>query len=158
MLERYMAKIPITFDENGIPNRVATGPKTTIKFPHSDFYGSPEDFKWSTNPIEAQYQIVKQSLQRNGITDLILGASHVVNHDGVQLAKMEFVLIARVNDQIKFIWQKYESVANGSGQNHVFVNDTRMKMSWFVAMTPEQQDELIEPCILRRTMRVQGLM
>jgi len=146
------------YDENGIPDRVFTGiGEGTIPFKHADFYGSPEDFKWPSSTMGEQYLILKLALERNGLTDVKLGAERVRRKHEVPMTKIGFVLIAGYGDGPKLVWQKYESAAKGSGQNHVFVGGQKIKMSSFMAMSDAQQDELIEPCILRRTMRLQGL-
>jgi hypothetical protein len=153
-----MALRKVKYDENGIPDRIRTGiGEGTIPFKHADFYGSPEDFKWTSNTIHEQYLIVKLALERNGLTEVYLGAERVRRKHEVPMTKMAFVLVAGTPDSIKFVWQKHESPAKGSGQNHIFVGGQKIKMSSFMAMTDEQQDDLIEPCILRRTLRLQGL-
>lgn len=162
-LNKIIAKVTMAFrrvryDENGIPDRVPTGiEEGTIPFKHADFYGSPENFKWSSTAVREQYLILKLAFERNGLTEIKLGAEKVRRKNDVPMTKIGFVLVAGTITGPKLVWQKYESAAKGSGQNHVFVGGQKIKMSAFMAMSDEQQDELIEPCILRRTLRLQGL-
>ena len=154
-----MALRRVTYDENGLPDRVPTGiGEGTIPFKHADFYGSPEDFKWPSSTMGEQYLILKLAIERNGLNYVKLGAERVRRKHDVPMTKIGFVLTAGSKDGIKLVWQKYESAAKGSGQNHLFVGGQKIKMSSFMAMSDDQQDELIEPCILRRTLRIQELV
>lgn len=153
-----MAFKKVRYDENGIPDRVPSGiGKGTVPFKHSDFYGSPEDFKWPSTIMLEQYEVLKLAMERNGLTEVKLGAGRVRRKQDVPMTKIGFVMVVGPMSAPKLVWQKYESEAKGSGQNHVFIGGQKIKMTSFLAMSNEQQDELIEPCILRRTMRVQGL-
>jgi hypothetical protein len=157
-----MAARKIKYDHEGIPDRIATGiDGGTIPFKHDAFYGDPDLYEWSSSTIEAQYQMLKSAFARNGLNRVLLGGTEVMatktTKSGELRFKKSFVLIAGYCDSQKMVWQKYESPAEASGTNLLYINGQKIKMSSFVAMTAGQQDELIEPCMLRRTLRLQEL-
>lgn len=41
------------------------------------------------------------------------------------------------------VWYKYEGECAGGGQNHVFVNNVKMKLTCFLAKSDHEQDELL---------------
>lgn len=157
-IKDYMAVRKIKIDATGVPNRIRTGiGNTTILFPHDAFYGKPDSFNWSSSIMRNYYNILTTIFERNGITNVVIGASHV-RVSGRKSPKLSFILLAGTDNETKFIWQKYESEAAGSGQNNIFADGKKIAMTSFIKMSPDQQDELVEPVELRRILRAQGFV
>lgn len=156
-----MPKKQITVDANGIPDRVDVGVNNrTIPFPHEDYLGLPDDFPF-TGIMASHWRVMRDALTRNCYDVKLFGASKVIEFRKGELGKgsrVEFVLVAETPDGKRFVWQKYESAAQGSGQNNVFVGGQMMKMTRFNGITEDQRDELLEPVELRRILRQQGLV
>ena len=62
-----------------------------------------------------------------------------VENSGKRADKVIFVVLFNDPD---FIWQKYEGIAYGSGQNYIYFREHKIKTSLFMCLTPEELVEL----------------
>lgn len=149
-----------TYSSDFITNRIKTGiAKQSIYMPNKTFYGNPDDFKFKSSAMVKYYAMLKGVFARNGLDTTFLGVETKLNSSSKHKSSnpdvglVSFVLVAGTSDCIKFIWQKYEGYTSAGGQNHLFANGRKIKMTAFAAMTDDEQDIFVEPVEMRRIMR-----
>jgi hypothetical protein len=146
-----MAKRKITYDANGIPNRVLTGiGDQTITFPTSYFYGHPDSFQFSSSVMEKHWLAVKALCERQGLTHIVIGAAL---RDGYMSSAGSFVVVAGDDTGTKLVWHRYLPNNPEGAMNRIFLGGKEYKMTAFKDASLDAQDRMFEPVEMRHIMR-----
>lgn len=107
--------------------------------------GNPStvDFKAQANNYNALSEILKrngQSFDWIGMAKYTGEADYIRRYDKPDAKAMltRFVATSPV-----LVWEKYEGATAGGGRNEVYVGGAKMKLTEFLALSPEEQDDYI---------------
>jgi ABC-type nitrate/sulfonate/bicarbonate transport system substrate-binding protein len=109
---------------------------------------------------QKNFDMLQLALSRNGLKFTFVSAAtypgspaydkraaNSYDSDGTCLQTVDltrFVVVAASGSQPAMVWEKYEGLAAGGGQNHVYVGGRKIKTQAFLSLSPEQQDRLIQ--------------
>jgi hypothetical protein len=98
------------------------------------YAGPPSGYAF-TPQMRKLYNVIEAALRRNGKT---LSAIYAGRPYAATTGWTGINFIATTADN-KFVWRKYDPGA-AAGQNMVFLNGRKVNTSWFVRLTPANQD------------------
>lgn len=132
----------------GMEHRIRVTPRSSLLNPctRADLFsyeGPLQAFVHDTlvpsYPIQARnYARLHESLAPHGIHLEHVWAGKFTDNTGATRAHW----VAR-DETSAVYWQKSESMAPGTGHNHVYIHGARMKLTAWLAMTPQQQAQAL---------------
>ena len=116
------------------------------------FSGDPMDYVLS-DVQEAHFANLSDILARNGLEFEYMGLAeyegqaHYMRRPWAHKRPtlFRFVMTASNPDGTPaFVWEKFEGIAAGGGQNRVYVGGKKMKLTEFMRKTAKAQDKLVQ--------------
>ncbi len=89
----------------------------------------------------ANYTAIQKALFRNKLRLQEMELDYIAGHG--RAAGRTFVTFKAFAADRNIAWHKYECGAHGAGQNHIIIFGRRMKVSEFLGLSVEKQDELL---------------
>jgi len=130
-----------------VPDRFPTGIRTTtianpffVDQAFKRYLGDPEYYDWPSKIMRGHYDTVKRALDRNGITIKYISAA--TWKSAYSDANLTSFVVATDGD---FLWEKYEGNTPGGGQNRIYLQGKMIKLTSFVSMADDVQDQLLQP-------------
>jgi hypothetical protein len=135
----------------GLPEKISTGTgriKNPVHIYRGEegctvFEGSVNNFDWKRQLHN--FEKLQEVLKRNKEELIVIAAANFPilrwRYPGSHVMKTSFIAVSGSG---KCIWYKYEGSSPGDGQNHIYINGKRMKLSAFLNFSEKKQDQFFK--------------